>query len=229
MWSIRIVLLVLLKLHTELSFIMTVAEIFARYHTPSDLQRHQREVAMVASYLSDHWQGNSVNKDLLIQSALLHDLGNLVKFQRPFLGNMGERAEYWQKVQDEQRARFGQDAKQATLQMVDELGLGQTVGAVLRDMEVLFAGGETVRVEAQLVECSDLMVTPEGIVGYERRKRDLIDRYGASHGTAWVEPADRLYQFVCENVSVELANVAEVDWADYAAEIDGWLTRAITA
>lgn len=177
----------------------------------------------------DHWQGNSVNKELLIQSALLHDLGNLVKFQRPFLGEMGERAEYWQKVQDEQRARYGQDAKQATLQMIEELGLGDTVGAVLRDMEVLFAGGNTVMVEAQLVECSDLIVTPEGIVGYARRKQDLIDRYGESHGLAWVEPADRLYQLVSENVSVDLATIASVDWSDYVTEIDGWLTREITA
>lgn len=193
---------------------MTINTIYTRFQIPPNLKRHMREVATVSQYLLDNWTGEKADQQLTIQTALLHDLGNIVKFKRPFMGELELKADHWEAVQDEMISKYGSNAKSATHQMVAEVGLEKSIGKVLRDMDRLLEGNNAVMSEAQIVEFADLCVSPEGIVGFERRKQDLIDRYGASHGLSWVEPADQLFFTIQKKVDIDLSNIETYDFSE---------------
>lgn len=199
--------------------LMSILQLYAQIQTPPNLQRHMQEVAVVCMIILDNWIGEKVDQQLTIQSALLHDLGNIVKFKRPFLGELEADIERWQAVQDEMILKYGSDAKKATHQMIAEIGLENSIGRVLHDMDRLLDGDIGVMPEAQIVEFADLCVSPEGIVGYNRRKQDLIHRYGAGHGLGWVEPADRLITAIQKNVAIDLNNIETFNFSEFSKRI----------
>jgi len=199
---------------------LTIEAIYTNFQIPPNLQRHMREVATVCLLILDHWTGVTVDQKLTIPSALLHDLGNIVKFKRPFTGELEAEAEHWQTVQDEMILNYGPDAKNATYQMILEVGLADSIGRVLRDMDRLIEGVEHMMPEAQIVEFADLCVSPAGIVGYQRRKQDLISRYGATHGLDWVAPAEKLYETIQRTVAVDLATLQNNDFSKFQPRID---------
>lgn len=194
---------------------MTINSIYFKFKIPPNLQRHMRDVASVCQYILDNWMGETVDRQLTIRSSLLHDLGNLVKFKRPFMGELEVEAEHWQAVQDDLISRYGTDAKNATHQMVAEVGLEDSIGTVLRDMDRLLDSANDVMPEAEIVEFADLCVSPEGIVGYQLRKQDLIDRYGATHGLDWVEPADQLLIALQKKVGIDLTTIETYDYSEH--------------
>lgn len=194
---------------------MTINSIYFKFKIPPNLQRHMRDVASVCQYILDNWMGETVDRQLTIRSSLLHDLGNLVKFKRPFMGELEVEAEHWQAVQDDLISRYGTDAKSATHQMVAEVGLEDSIGTVLRDMDRLLDSANDVMPEAEIVEFADLCVSPEGIVGYQLRKQDLIDRYGATHGLDWVEPADQLLIALQKKVGIDLTTIETYDYSEH--------------
>lgn len=67
---------------------MKIQEIYRRYSIPPNLERHMLQVAAVGEYICTHWSGPELNSQLILQALLLHDLGNIVKFKRPFLGEL---------------------------------------------------------------------------------------------------------------------------------------------
>jgi len=198
---------------------MTLNTIYIKFQIPPNLQRHMQEVAAVCFLILNNWIGEMVDQQLTIRSALLHDLGNIVKFKRPFMGELEDEAERWQAVQDDLISRYGADAKSATHQMVAEVGLENSIGLVLHDMDRLLDGNNDVMPEAEIVEFADLCVSPEGIVGYHRRKQDLIDRYGATHGLDWVEPADRLLIALQKKIGIDLTTIETYDFSEYLKTI----------
>lgn len=208
---------------------MTIQQVYLKYDIPPNLDCHMREVAQVAWFVADNWTGQTLNLDLVLNTALLHDLGNLVKFKQPFLGELENRADHWSALQSEMIAKYGGDAKIATQAMVAELGLAESVRRILSEMDQLFAGNFSVSDEAKLVEFADLCVSPEGIVGFQRRKQDLIDRYGATHGLDWVEPAERLLGEIQSKTQVDLSEELGDLCATYQSLVSDFLTKAITA
>lgn len=206
---------------------MNIDLIYSKFQIPTNLQRHMREVAAICLLILDNWTGEKVDQRLTVQSALLHDLGNLVKFKRPFMGELESEIELWESVQDQMIERYGVDAKTATHQMVADIGLENSVGKVLHDMDRLLGGDIGVMLEAQIVEFADLCVSPEGIVGYHRRKLDLIDRYGETHGLAWVKPAELLILELQKQVGVDLNKIETFDFSLYTNKISDLVNQRI--
>jgi hypothetical protein len=206
---------------------MTLNTIYIKFQIPPNLQRHMLEVAAVCILILDNWTGEKVDRQLTVQSALLHDLGNLVKFKRPFMGELEVEAEHWQAVQDDLISRYGTDAKNATHQMIAEIGLKNSIGKVLKDVDKLVEGIELMKPEAQIVEFADFCVSPEGIVGYQRRKKDLINRYGAKHGLSWVAPADRFMVAIQQKVNVDLKTIDNIDFTNYHKHLPNYLTNEL--
>ena len=59
---------------------MKVVEVYKKFGIPPNLQEHMLRVFEVTSYIEKHWKGETVDWDLAKKIALLHDLGNVVKF-----------------------------------------------------------------------------------------------------------------------------------------------------
>lgn len=176
-------------------------EIYRQYQIPPNVIEHMDWVAEVVGEVLENWHGPAVDGTLATLSARLHDLGNIVKFRRPFEGKLAaklvDNLNHWYAVQDRFIAKYGTDANQATHQIVAELGLADSVGRVLGEMESIAdqylvladdpAPAPTISWEARILEYADCRVIPEGIVPFEIRLKDLCDRYGRIYHSPWVE------------------------------------------
>lgn len=73
---------------------MTIKELYALAKVPPNLARHMIETAVVGDAVLNRWSGAPIRSDVVRKSLLVHDLGNLVKFRRPFLGDWLQSEEY---------------------------------------------------------------------------------------------------------------------------------------
>ena len=104
---------------------MKIEEVYDRFEVPPNLRIHMRRVAGVIECLRRFWCGEKIDWELIVKAALVHDLGNIVRFTS-FLGLRGG-VEYWQKVQGRIVARYGIDDHAVTRQMLVELGMAARI------------------------------------------------------------------------------------------------------
>lgn len=191
---------------------MIILDIYSHYQIPPNLQRHQLEVAAVCQVILDGWRGTKIDWELAILTALLHDMGNIIKFKRPFLGELADRAEYWQKVQEAFIAKYGNDVDVATMEIAQELQLPRVVG-ILQEMELLTTGQKIECWEARLVKFADMHVKPEGIVSFEERQQDLIDRYHHSGNKVWIQLIEENHRLISQETSIDVSTIDQVDFS----------------
>lgn len=190
---------------------MTILDIYSQYQIPPNLQRHQLEVAAVCQVILDGWQGEKIDRDLTIMAALLHDMGNIIKFKRPFIGEVADRAEHWQKVQELFIAKYGKNVIVATLEIAQELELTDVV-RVLQEVELLIAGKVSNSWEARLVKFADMHVKPEGIVSFDERLQDMIDRYHSRGDEVWAQAVKENHRLVNQQTSIDVSTIEKIDF-----------------
>src|SRR5436305_1624080 len=111
-----------------------ITEIYEKYKIMPNLQLHQLRVAAVAKKISDNLV-TQVDKAAVVEACLLHDMGNIIKFnlskspQFPsFLEPEG--LKYWQAVKDDYLQKYQtEDEHQATLAIAKEIGASAKVQA----------------------------------------------------------------------------------------------------
>jgi hypothetical protein len=172
------------------SIALTTAEIYAKYQLPEILQKHLYRVTSLMAVVLDHWCGPELNQPLLIQTMLLHDLGNLVKFdlsdEAPFHLMSARERSFYQELQAQWHLKYGKDADSATCQLIRELGLKnaeaiiQLIQGHQADKLAETAAGEDW--PQKLVDYTDFRVGPQGLVSLTQRFSDLTARYGYRHG-----------------------------------------------
>lgn len=64
---------------------MNILEIYNKYYLPENLQMHMLRVAACSNLIIDNWSGPEIDKEAIIRVCLLHDMGNIVKYQKTFL------------------------------------------------------------------------------------------------------------------------------------------------
>ena len=111
------------------SKVMKISGVYEKFNIPPNLQEHMFRVAGITSFILDHWKGEEIDKDRIIKLALLHDLGNIVKFDLEkypdLLGKEKPRLEYWKKVQKEVREKYGSDDHDVANKMLREIGVDE--------------------------------------------------------------------------------------------------------
>ncbi len=172
------------------------------------------EVAAVSQFIMEHWTGSEkFDHKLVIEAALVHDLANIIKFKRPFKGDLEKNGDYWQKVQTEVVDKYGDDVHTATVQMVREAGLTH-ITPIIEDMFSMYTkdlkdGDKNPTVESRIVELADDCVTPAGIVGFETRMRDLYQRYNFTEKDVKAQRLIANKDWVQKRLDVDLT---QVDW-----------------
>ena len=193
---------------------MTLTEIYTKYQIPPNLIRHQLEVTAVGDYVCSHWNGPKIDKKLVTETLLLHDMGNIIKFKRPFLEELEKDAKYWEAVQDEYFQKYGNDVSRATSMIVSELGFDE-VSTILDEMISVWKEPErTVSWEARICELSDCCVTPRGVEGFEIRLQDLKDRYHQTESDPSVRYMRENLEVIRPHLTINPAKIAEVDFSE---------------
>ena len=185
---------------------MNIQQIYDNYHIMNNLQEHQYRVAAVGKYICDRYK-QKINAKLVITTCLLHDMGNILKFDftrfPEFLEPEG--LEYWQNVKDEFRKKFGEHEHVATKIIATELGMSDEVIAILDNMgssksEDTYNNGS---IERKICAYADMRVAPFGVDSFQNRMEDLRVRYANKNPTP---PYEERYIF--------LSKIEELIFAD---------------
>lgn len=165
---------------------MTIAQIYKQYRLMPNLQLHQYRVAAVAQYICSHFE-SAVDERSITQACLLHDMGNIIKFD---LASFPEFLEpeglpYWEEVQESFMNRYGDDEFTATLQIAEEIGVSQRVLELIGQVNFnkIQANLNSEDLEAKICEYADTRVSPQGVVSLKERLDDLEVRYAARYPT----------------------------------------------
>jgi hypothetical protein len=162
---------------------MTIKDIYQKFGIPPNLQEHMMRVCGIIIFIKNHWKSDiQVDWNLAREIALLHDLGNVVKFdldKHPeFLGKEQSNINYWKKMQVEVVSKYGSDDHEATKKMLEEIDIDrQAIGIILNK-----SFGHSVETKnsdnwiLKILYYADLRTLPFGVGSLEERIADVKNR-----------------------------------------------------
>ncbi len=165
---------------------MNILEIYKKYQTMPQLAEHQLRVAGVADLICAHITLTPAlsrrEREYIVLACLLHDMGNILKFdlrKTKSVMNLDIDVEFWEKVKEEYRQKYGTDEHQAALIIAKE---ADASGRVIELIDCIgFNNGrtnaETEDFGKKICAYSDMRVGPRGIISLEERLADLRVRY----------------------------------------------------
>lgn len=168
----------------------TILEIYDEYGIMPQLVEHQLRVAAVARAIVDVFPG-PLHVDELISACLLHDMGNILKFDLAYFPEFlqPQGLAYWEGVKERWRSKYGSDEHAATLAIAREIGVSDltldyidAVGfsnAVANEKSNVF--------EKKIAPYADMRVAPYGITTLAERMEDANRRYAAHFNDAGSE------------------------------------------
>jgi hypothetical protein len=214
---------------------MTIAEVYAQYRLMPSLQTHMYRVAGVALEICNNLTSEAtakVHRTEVITACLLHDMGNIIKFDLArfpeFLEPEG--LEYWQQVQNEFFAEYGFDEHRATLTIAQELGVSIEVVQLIKAIGFTQtqANYENPDLNAKVCEYADDRVTPFGVVSLEERILDLEERYADQYPgpdqkarrERFAEYVRKIEHQIFEQVTIQPAEITETSVEKHRAFLE---------
>lgn len=190
---------------------MTIAEVYQRYQIMPSLQLHMLRVSGVAQIIVDHCR-QDVDRDEVILACLLHDMGNISKFDLlrfpEFLEPEG--LEYWQQVKDEFVKTYGSNSHHAAIAIADELGVSVRVKELI---DAISFNRERQNYESddysrKICAYADMRVAPEGVTSLEARLDDARVRYSEPGKKDTFHYVMRAY---LRKIELQLSEVCDID------------------
>jgi hypothetical protein len=140
-------------------------------------------VTAIGLYIADHLQADiKVDKDIITKVNLLHDMGNIVKFDFNLYAVMGMSAvdvPYWTNVQKEYIEKYGRNEDIATDAILQELNVEHEVVRILGQhaLEKAKYALENDNWGIKIIRISDSRISPQGVVTLSDRWSDIRRRY----------------------------------------------------
>ena len=157
-----------------------ISEIYSEYNIMPNLQEHMLRVAAVAYLICDNFDGQ-LDKEEIIVAALLHDMGNIIKFKLELFPKFTkpEGEEYWQAVKEEYLKKYGANEYDASIKIAEELGVSPRVIELIKSISFLGISKtlEENDYAKKIIEYGDDRVNPFRVVSLEDRLTDLRTRY----------------------------------------------------
>lgn len=198
---------------------MKVREIYKKYLITPNLQKHHLRVAKVALFIYDHWKGEQFDKELVKKAALLHDLGNIVKFDLKgypeYLGEELKRRDFWAKKQKEMIKKYGDDDHKACLQMLREIGVDAKIIKIISDKSFRnsLKTKKSDNWELKILFYSDLRVGPLGVISVKERFDEAIPRLKMNkkrnNAGELIKACYRIEKQIQENLDVDVSKITD--------------------
>lgn len=205
-----------------------IQDLYAEYEIPSWLALHMQRVAAVAATLFDAHAAlpensnnpsfSAVARTELLAACLLHDMGNIIKFNfEKLLLSLPEDKAHWQEVQNTMIDRYGSDEHVATLAMLDAIGVSDRVKGIVDGIgftkcEAIDAGSDIL---VKIAQYADARVCPNGVVSLQERLADMYVRYAHKHKKDDAETVTntaasfRIEQFLFSPLSIKPQDITE--------------------
>ena len=165
----------------------TCIAIYQKYVLPIVLQNHLLRVAAVGKWIIDHWEDPNIVLDetLIIETLLLHDIGNIVKGEDENFINLFpdtypmESFNYWITVRKWVAEHYGKVDTEATKKIVKEIGVNEKVQDMIDKKQ--FTNNvntyESNDFNRMICAYADQRVSPSGIMSLTGRLGEAIKRY----------------------------------------------------
>jgi hypothetical protein len=174
-----------------------IRSIYERFSVPPNLQGHMLRVAAVAEIVAGRCKEATIDLAELTAACLLHDLGNIVKFDMEkypqYLGAEIARKSHWKNVQRDMIERYGADDHEATAKMLEEAGVPVPIQELIGYKS--FPNAIKIANEndwaSKIFLYADLRVAPFGIIPLEERLNELLLRLEKYRGRTDLADAAR--------------------------------------
>ena len=162
--------------------------IYDRFLILPNLRLHMYRTAAVAEMMCDNWKGAAINKQDIAAACLLHDIGNIVKFDLgekrsiALLGRSAKNLKYWLRVKKDTMRRYGRSDNEATHNMLVALRANRKVQLIISRMAHVFRDYKRSSSDYELLLCeyADCRTAPYGIASVTERFADFAERYKRS-------------------------------------------------
>ncbi len=182
---------------------MTIKSVYQKYQIPPNLQEHMLRVTGIAKIIVESWKDNLVDLPTILSACLIHDMGNLLKFdlvnKASFLGEEAKNIDHWRKVKEEMIQKYGPDEHFATATICKELNLNEKSFWIVKN----WGFGNFARAlasdnwEYKICMYCDHRIGPFGIVSLidrfaEQRKRYELQKHDSVDASAHLTDQGRL-------------------------------------
>ncbi|MFA6353812.1 MAG: class I tRNA ligase family protein [Candidatus Paceibacterota bacterium] len=159
---------------------MSIETIYKKYKITPNLQEHMLRTAAVASLICDNFT-EPLQKEEIIIACLLHDMGNIAKFDMNVFPESfePEGVEYWQGVKEEFIKKYGKDQHETTIKIMQELGLPDNLVLLAgrNSFSLICEHRDSSDINMKIVHYADGRVDPCGVVSYDERMDEAKGRY----------------------------------------------------
>lgn len=204
---------------------MKISEIYEKFNISPNLREHMFRVARLCLYIDDHWTGRALNNDLIVRGALLHDLGNIVKF------NLGKypklfdkdlaRIEYWKDVQKKTIKKYGLNDHEATRKMLEEINISQKLKGIISTKSF----GNSLETEKskdwelKILYYADLRYGPFGILPLKERLDEALPRLEKYKNLGnldnFIKACEDIEKQIQVNLDIKVSEITEKRIAKY--------------
>ncbi|MBI4122082.1 MAG: HD domain-containing protein [Parcubacteria group bacterium] len=197
----------------------TIAEIYEQYQIMPNLQLHQLRVAAAAKQICEA-QKMEVDTQSVISACLLHDMGNILKFDLLYFPQFLEPQglAYWESAKQSFKDKYGPDEHAATVAIAKELGVSDAVFSYVSSIGFsnITKNVADPSLEKKICGYADLRVGPFGVLTIDERLSDGRQRYaGKKHSISsekYATLADGLKpleQQVFEQATIQPADITD--------------------
>lgn len=163
-----------------------ITEIYEKYDIMPNLKDHMLRVGAVAYLICENIEPSLVNekeKRDIVETCLLHDMGNIVKSDFTLLSPSKSSdlrdIKYWEDKKEEYIRRYGKDDHEATMKILKEMRLNEDL-ILLSDKNRFSLTCENLYdpdFKIKIIQYSDFRVGPRGVISFLERMEDARKRY----------------------------------------------------
>ena len=174
--------IILTKMESK-HIIKNIKNIYKEYNIPVNLQEHMLRCAAICRLIINHWKGPELNKEDIIATMLIHDMGNIIKFdfESEFNKKVLKKEEIprLKEIQKEMIKEYSDDSEKADILIAKELEANNKVINLLENLnyELMIETLESSDFDLKISKYSDLRVSPYGVVSIEERHKEAKIRY----------------------------------------------------
>ncbi len=162
---------------------MTIKQLYNKFQTPDNLQKHMLRVGALASLLTTNWKGKRINKKALVLACLLHDICKPVNFKPETQAKFNMPKIPVKKLESMQsfiKTNFGSDEHWATVKAARFFKAGSGCIKILKNLKWHFIPRliKEKDLESLIAIYCDMRIGPKGVLTLSQRVKDLEKRRG---------------------------------------------------
>jgi hypothetical protein len=217
-----------------------ISAVYSAYRIPPSLRMHMLRVAAVAAMVCEKWSGPGINRNDIILTSLIHDIGNIVKgnydrFPALYPEQWAD-LKYWKAVQEVTAKRYGDTDQEATLNIAKELNVSDRV-LYLLERKVFLRNEETLGSDdwdLKICAYADQRVAPRAVMSILERLVEAKERYrGVVHASVnsprfqiLTDCAERIEKQISQHLKIRTDQINDATTEPYIEKLRGYLMPA---